>query len=429
MVFPTYGEEQMAVADLHIHSRYSRATSRNLDVENLYVWACKKGLDLVGTGDFTHPAWFDELGRKLEPADNGFYVLKPGIRQAMESHVPPACRRQVQFVLQTEISNIYKAAGKVRKVHNLIYLPSLEHAGVLNSKLSAVGNLVSDGRPILGLDSRDLLEMALDTCEDAWLIPAHIWTPWFSVLGSRSGFDSIEECYRDLSGHIHALETGLSSDPPMNWRVGALDPYLLVSSSDAHSPQRLAREATLLDCEPAYYELTAAMRRGEGIAGTLEFFPEEGKYHLDGHRKCETCLTPSQTRESNGLCPQCGKPVTVGVLHRVEALATRPEGELAPLSRPFSSLFSLDQVIAESLGLAGRNSLRVQALYERLLEAHGTELTILLDVPLEELRTGPGGIVAEAIERVRTGTVHLEAGYDGQFGTVRIFESRRSAAK
>lgn len=387
----------MFIADLHIHSKYSRATSGKLDLEHLYVWAQKKGLDLIGTGDFTYPQWFAELEEKLVPEGNGLYKLKD------------------------EISNIYKFGDKVRKVHNVVMFPDLEAAGEFGARLGRIGNVTSDGRPILGLDSRDLLEVALECSPETIFIPAHIWTPWFSALGSKSGFDSIEDCYRDLTGHIHAVETGLSSDPPMNWRVSALDRYFLVSNSDAHSPDRLGREATLFDCDLSYHEMLESMRAGSGVAGTLEFFPEEGKYHLDGHRKCNARLEPEETLAHDGLCPVCGKRVTVGVLNRVVQLADRAPGERGGRSRDFNSLFSLDQIIAECVGVASRNAKSVVKVYDQMLQTLGPELSILMELPLEDIGAGPGGTVKTAVERVRSGHVHLEGGFDGEFGVVRVF--------
>ena len=311
----------MYFADLHIHSRFSRATSRDCDLPHLDWWARRKGITLIGTGDFTHPAWRAELRDQLEPAGEGVYALRSHLRLAEGAPGPTP-----RFVVSGEISCIYKHHGRTRKVHNLILLPSLEAAEELAARLESVGNIRSDGRPILGLDSRDLLELTLDTCPEAEFIPAHIWTPHFSMFGAFSGFDTMEECFGDLTPHIHAVETGLSSDPPMNWRVSALDGLTLVSHSDAHSPARLGREADLLDTGVSYPELVWALRTGQGFAGTVEFFPEEGKYHLDGHRNCGVCLTPAQTMERGGLCPVCGKKLTIGVEHRVEELADRPAG-------------------------------------------------------------------------------------------------------
>ena len=334
----------MLIADLHIHSKYSRATSKDCGPEALDLWARKKGIGLVGTGDFTHPAWRAELREKLLPAGGGLYTLKDGGTGGPPGAEPP------RFVVTGEISTIYKKDGRTRKVHSLILLPSLEAAEDLSHRLEAIGNLHSDGRPILGLDCRDLLEITLESCPQAVFVPAHIWTPHFSVFGAFSGFSTLEECFGDLTGHIRALETGLSSDPPMNGRLSTLDGYRLISNSDAHSPSKLGREANLLDIEPSYSALAAAIQEGKGLVGTLEFFPEEGKYHFDGHRNCQQCLSPAETAAAGGLCPVCGRKLTIGVLHRVEELADRSEGVVRPDAPYFESLVPLPEVIAASEG-------------------------------------------------------------------------------
>jgi len=314
------------LADLHVHSKFSRATARNLDLEHLYIAAQWKGLSVVGTGDFTHPAWFDEICEKLLPVGNGLFLLKPDIAKACDSEVPPACRRPVWFILVTEISNIYKKDGKTRKNHNLVFSPNIDIADRLRKSLGSIGNIESDGRPILGLDARDLLEVLLTVSEDNYLVPAHIWTPWFSLLGSKSGFDSVRACFGDLADHIFALETGLSSDPPMNRRVSQLDRYALISNSDAHSPIKLGRECNRFRGEPGFFTIRRALesKDPDAFLGTVEFYPEEGKYHYDGHRKCQHRLTPDETRSFSGICPKCGKPLTLGELHRAEELADRP---------------------------------------------------------------------------------------------------------
>jgi DNA helicase-2/ATP-dependent DNA helicase PcrA len=412
------------VADIHVHSRYSRATSRDLDLEHLWVWAQRKGVRVVGTGDFTHPGWFAELERKLSPEENGLYSLRdPG--EELRRHVPPSCAGPVQFMLTVEISSIYKRDGRTRKVHNVVCVPDLQTAAALNRALARIGNIQSDGRPILGLDSRDLLEMVLSISPRAVLIPAHIWTPWFSALGSKSGFDSIEACFADLADHIFAVETGLSSDPPMNWRVSALDRYALISNSDAHSPSKLARECNLFSCEPSFDGIFAALRDPEhvGFEGTVEFFPDEGKYHLDGHRKCSQRMTPAQTRVRGGRCPVCGRPVTVGVLYRVEELADRSEDE-RPAGRPgFVSLIGFAEVVGEVLGGRGPGTKGVARVVDRCQRELGCELTILRDVPVEDLERVGGPVLAEAVRRMRAGEVRIEGGYDGEFGTIHLLES------
>jgi len=409
------------IADLHVHSRFSRATSKSLDFVALHRAALEKGIGLLGTGDFTHPGWMAEIEEQLEPAEEGLFRLRPELARAAEEGLPPACTGRVRFVLQVEISNIYKKADRVRKNHNLVYVPSLSAAKRFTESLAAIGNVTSDGRPILGLDARDLLEITLETDPLAFLIPAHIWTPWFSMLGSKSGFDSIDECFGDLAGHVFAGETGLSSDPPMNWRLSSLDRITLVSNSDAHSAAKLGREANLLDIELGYEPLLAALRDRAGFLGTLEFFPEEGKYHLDGHRKCGVRLEPEQTRELGGRCPGCGAKLTVGVMSRVLDLADRPAGHRPAGAVSFTSLVPLSEAAGEVLGV-GPGTGRARALVERLLRGIGPELTVLMDAPLEEIRRVGGPAAAEAIGRIRDGRLSIAAGYDGEFGTVHIFD-------
>ncbi len=404
----------MYVADLHIHSRFSRATSRDCDAPHLDWWARRKGIRLVGTGDFTHPAWRSELKEQLVPAGDGVYTLREALRlpDSMQGETP-------YFVVTGEISSIYKRGGRTRKVHNVILLPSLEAADELAARLEAIGNIRSDGRPILGLDSRDLLELTLEACPDAEFIPAHIWTPHFSMFGAFSGFDTIEECFADLTPHIHAVETGLSSDPPMNWRVSQLDGLTLVSHSDAHSPSKLGREANLLETALSYSALTHAIRTGEGFLGTVEFFPEEGKYHLDGHRNCGVCLTPAETAAREGLCPVCGKKLTIGVEHRVEELADRPEGFRPENAKPFESLAPLPEVIAASTGASAAGK-KVMEQYERLLHELGPEFHILRQSPIEEIERLAGPCVAEGVRRLRKGQVERRPGFDGEYGTISL---------
>ena len=390
----------MLLADLHIHSKYSLATSKDCEPETLDLWARRKGIGLVGTGDFTHPAWRAELREKLVPAEDGLYRLRPGA--GIED--PAASGEAPRFVVTGEISTIYKKNGRTRKVHSLILLPGLEAAEELAHRLEAIGNIHSDGRPILGLDCRDLLEITLEACPEAVFIPAHIWTPHFSLLGAFSAFGSIGECFEDLTPHIHALETGLSSDPPMNWRLSALDGYHLISNSDAHSPAKLGREANLLDIEMGYEGLRGALEEGRGLMGTLEFFPEEGKYHMDGHRACGRCMTPAETAKAGGRCPVCGRKVTVGVLHRVEELADREEGYVRPGAPGFQSLVPLEEVIAASDGVAAAG-VKARAKYERMLRSLGPEFTILRETPIGEIRRVAGPAVAEGIRRLREGRV------------------------
>lgn len=415
----------MFIADFHIHSRYSRATSRDCVPQVLELSARKKGLSLIGTGDFTHPAWRKELSEKLEEAEEGLYRLKDKYVQtpqmATQGHGNE--KEAPRFVVTGEISSIYKKNGKVRKVHNLILLPSLREAEALSQKLEAIGNLHSDGRPILGLDSRDLLEITLEVCSQALFIPAHIWTPHFSLFGAYSGFDAIEECFGDLTPHIHALETGLSSDPTMNWRLSALDRFAMISNSDAHSPSNLAREANLFDTALSYTHVARALkdRDNGGFLGTVEFFPEEGKYHYDGHRNCKVSFKPSQTREAQGVCPVCGGRLTVGVLHRAEALADRPEGFVPQKPRTFESLVPLREVVAASLGLTTAGK-KVEQKYDILISEVGNELFILREASLGTLEQKAGSLIAEGVRRLREGKVHIEPGYDGEYGKIKLFD-------
>ena len=412
-------------ADLHVHSKHSRATSRNCDLEHLSIWARKKGIGIVATGDFTHPAWRAELKEKLVPAEPGLFRLRPDLERFVEEWLPAACRSMdtaVRFMLSVEISTIYKKFDRTRKIHHLIYTPDFESTDRVVDSLSRIGNLHSDGRPILGLDSRHLLEIALESGPGSYLVPAHIWTPWFAALGSKSGFDAIDECYGDLAEHIFAVETGLSSDPPMNWRVSSLDRFRLVSNSDAHSPEKLGREVCVFDTDLDYFALRRALETGEGYEGTLEFFPEEGKYHLDGHRNCNVRLSPGETRAHEGRCPACGKPLTVGVMHRVEDLADRPE-EVAPpaTAGTMQSLVPLPEILSE-IHQVGPKSKRVARHYESLLGRLGPELPLLNALPLEDIAPASSSLVAEAVSRLRRQEVIRQAGYDGVYGTIRLFE-------
>ena len=407
-------------ADLHIHSKFSRACSRDCDLEHLALVGRRKGISVIGTGDFTHPRWFEELESTLVPAEPGLFRLREDVERSVEARLPASCRGPVRFMLSVEISTIYKRAERTRKVHHLLYMPDMASAARCTAALQRIGNLASDGRPILGLDSRDLLEITLESGDGAYLVPAHVWTPWFAVLGSKSGFDRVEDCYADLAGHIFALETGLSADPEMCWRVSGLDRYRLVSNSDAHSPPALGREATVLDTEIDYYAIRRALETGEGFEGTVEFFPEEGKYHLDGHRKCDVRMEPAETRRNGGLCPVCGKPPTVGVLHRVETLADRPEGTRPPGAAGFRNILQLPELVGEVLGV-GPRSKAVTAVVTGLVDQLGPELDILERIPTDEIAKAAPPLVAEAVDRVRRGAVLRDAGYDGEYGTIRIF--------
>jgi len=379
------------IADLHIHSHYSRATSKTLDPERLSISAQKKGIGLIGTGDFTHPGWVSELNDKLIETEEGLYQLRPQLQKEISPQVSPSCRSKTRFLLSGEISCIYKKRGRTRKLHHLILMPDMSSVIRFNERLDRIGNISSDGRPILGIDSRDLLEIALETDERAFFIPAHIWTPWFSLFGSKSGFDTIEECFEDLTSHIHALETGLSSDPPMNRCLSALDRYVLVSNSDAHSPGKLGREANMFDTDLDYDHVIRAMTDGRGFGGTIEL---------------------------EGLCPVCHRPLTVGVLNRVYELSDR---DVPLLSKDFVSLIPLSEVLSELLG-CGPATKKVTGFYERLISRVGPELEILMNVPLPRLRQAGGPVFAEAVERMRRKQVIREGGYDGQFGVMRLFE-------
>lgn len=406
------------IADLHIHSRFSMATSKEGTPENLDFWARKKGISLIGTGDFTHPVWREELKERLVSEGNGLYRLKDAYVKEESRKFPGEGTR---FVVSGEISSIYKKNGKTRKVHNVILLPSLEAADAMAQRLEKIGNIHSDGRPILGLDSHDLLEMMLDVCPEGILIPAHIWTPHFSVLGAKSGFDSVEECFEELAPHIHALETGLSSDPAMNWRISKLDRYQLVSNSDAHSPSKLGREANLLDIDCSYEGLYRAIQTGEGLEGTVEFFPEEGKYHFDGHRKCGVSLSPVEAERLGGICPVCGKKLTMGVDHRVEQLADRAEGFVKKDGKKYESLVPLPEVISACMGYSTASK-KVQGCFEQLIQTLGTEFDILRNVPSEDIKSCAGERIAEGIENVRTGNVKRIPGYDGEYGKIELFD-------
>ena len=406
------------IADLHVHSKYSRATSQDMCPEGLWKGAQLKGVSVIGTGDFTHPEWIKELKQKLSPAGNGLFTLK---KKYQADDVFETCRADISFMLSAEVSCIYRKNNRTRKVHSIILAPDFASAERLNLALSKIGNLKSDGRPILGLDAKQLLRITLDTSPDAMLIPAHAWTPHFSVFGSASGFDSLEECYEELTPHIYAIETGLSSDPMMNWRLSSLDAITLVSNSDAHSAGKLGREANIFDTDLAYASIMKAIQTRKGFLGTIEFFPEQGKYHYDGHRDCNVSLTPQETILHDYLCPVCNGKVTVGVMHRVEKLADREIGFRPPNAPGFSSIIPLPDIIAEGLQ-CGVNTKKVKELYMSMLERIGNEFIILLDTPLDDIERAGTPLVREAISRMRTGNVQIAPGYDGEFGTVKIFE-------
>ncbi|MBN2176006.1 MAG: UvrD-helicase domain-containing protein [Bacteroidales bacterium] len=407
------------IGDFHIHSHYSRATSKELKPEFLDYWANRKGIKVVGTGDFTHPGWLGELSEKLEPAEDGLFKLKREFVIPNQSNA----NDPVRFMLTTEISNIYKKGGKVRKVHNVIFAPDFEVAEKIQNKLSGMGfNITSDGRPILGLDSKKLLEISLDISDKIFFVPAHIWTPWFSVLGSKSGFDSVEECFEDLSDQIFAVETGLSTDPPMNWMVSSLDKYTLIANSDAHSPEKLGRNANIFKTEISYPDIIEAMKTGdpEKFLGTIDFFPEEGKYHYDGHRKCGIRWNPLETLEHNEICPVCKKPVTIGVLNRVAQLADRDDLNTRPNRHDFISLVPLKEILAELEGV-GPDSQKAERRYDSVIKQAGNEFNLLLHWDLKGVEKVGGEILGEAIKRMRNREIFIREGYDGEFGVIRVF--------
>lgn len=411
------------IGDLHIHSHYSRATSKQLAPEYLDLWARIKGVRVVGTGDFTHPGWISEMTEKFEPAEPGLFRLKSSLRipHAIDNH--ERAFAETRFVLSVEISNIYKKDGRVRKVHNVVVAPSLDAALAIRNRLERMGfNLKADGRPILGMDSRDLLELCLDCAPDVLFIPAHIWTPWFSVLGSKSGFDTVDECFGDLASHISAVETGLSSDPPLNWMCSFLDKYTLLANSDAHSPDKLGRNANIFSCELSYNGMLNAIKSGhpELFRGTIDMYPQEGKYHYDGHRKCGVCFDPVQTIENKGVCPECGKPLTIGVTNRIAELADRDNIEDRPNRLPFHYVIPLRELIAEA-HQTGQTSKKVSLTYDKMIATLGPELEILLKTPLETIRRQGGELMAEAVERMRQGKVFIEEGYDGEYGVIKVF--------
>ncbi|MBI5045522.1 MAG: DNA helicase UvrD [Candidatus Niyogibacteria bacterium] len=423
------------IADLHIHSKWSRATSKSLCLEELDRWADDKGILVMGTGDFTHPAWFKEIKTKLEPAESGLYRLK----NKYKLKTLKGTFAETRFLLTVEISGIYSRGGRARRVHNIVLAPDMATAEKIIAQLSLIGNLRSDGRPILGLDSEELAKIVLEINSRAVIIPAHVWTPWFSLFGSMSGFDSLEECFGKMSKHIFALETGLSSDPSMNWRLSALDNLALISNSDSHSLQKIGREANIFDTELSYEGIMGAIKSGapnqkskvknqkSKFVATIEFFPEEGKYHYDGHRACGVVFSPEETEKHKSLCPKCGKPVVVGVLNRVAKLSDRKTPKIAQnfyhesVGRvPYYNLVPLDEVVSEALGV-GTASKKVKEKYNNLIVKFGSELNILLNVSPKELESAGESRIAEAVRRLREGRVNIKPGYDGEYGEVSIF--------
>ena len=403
------------IADFHLHSKFSRATSFRSTLENFSKWMKIKGIKVLGTGDFTHPEWFKNLKEKLEEAEPGLFRLKNS-------------KDENRFILTTEISCVYSKRGKLRKVHLIIFAPSFEAVKKINQRLSFVGNLNADGRPTFGSDAKEILKTLLSVCENCLIVPSHAWTPWFSIFGSRSGFDSIEECFEDYSKYIFAIETGLSSNPEMNWRLSTLDKITLISCSDAHSPENIGREASIFEGEELSYEaVVGAIKKVRNLKPktlnliyTIEFFPEEGKYHYDGQRNCGIRLSPKETKKYSGICPVCGKPLTIGVLNRVEQLADRPEGFKPQGTVPFLSLVPLKEIIADAIN-QGVDTTEVEKEYKKLIEKFKNEFEILLKVDGKELKNVTLPEIAEGITRVREGKVIIEPGYDGVYGKIRIF--------
>lgn len=396
------------VADFHIHSKYSRATSREMDLDHLADWARIKGIKLLGTGDFTHHLWLEELKLKLEPVGNGLFIYK-----------------DIYFILTGEISSIYSKNNRTYRIHNLVFSPSFKIVDKINSVLSSCGNIASDGRPILGLDAKELARIMFDASEDNFVVPAHAWTPWFSVFGSMSGFNSVEECFEELTPKIHCLETGLSSDPAMNWRLSKLDKYTLISNSDSHSPSKIGREANVFNCNLDYKEILDVLKTKDKkrFLYTIEFFPEEGKYHFDGHRLCQVRFSPEETRAHQNKCPKCGKPLTVGVMNRVEELADRPIGFVPENSIPFKNLIPLEEIIADSKGIK-KESVVVEREYHAVVSKFNNEFEILLKASKEELLKKISAKIVEGILLVRQGKVTLEPGFDGEYGKIHIFSNK-----
>lgn len=416
---------QDLIVDLHVHTHYSRATSKNADLSGLYYWGKLKGINIIGTGDFTHPEWFAELRETMEPAEPGLFRLKPELAAEIDKTLPESVRNNIiRFIPTVEIATIYSKGGKVRKLHQLLVAPSFEAVSEITTRLERIGNLKADGRPILGLDSKELLRLSLEADPNMLYIPAHIWTPWFGLFGSKSGFDTIDEAFEELTPEIHAIETGLSSDPGMNWRVKNLDGVTITSHSDAHSPQKLGREATVVRAELSYDSIIGAIRTNDDrLVGTIEFFPEEGKYHYDGHRACNVRFTPEQTRAHEGICPVCNKPLVVGVDYRVGELADplRTVDFTPPFTKQVEYIIPLPEILAELHGTKSTSSVKVVADYERAYQMLGDEFSILRNVPIDQIHDAGFPALAVAIERMRRKEVVLDPGYDGVFGVIRVF--------
>lgn len=412
------------VVDLHIHSHYSRATSKDCTLAGLYKWGKLKGINVIGTGDFTHPAWFAEMRENLEPAEEGLFKLRDDMAGEIDKSLPPSVRDNIiRFLPTVEIATIYSKGGKVRKLHQLVVMPSFQAVSELNSRLERIGNLKADGRPILGLDSKELLRHALESDPSALYVPAHIWTPWFGMFGSKSGFDSVEEAYEELAPEIRAIETGLSSDPAMNWRIANLEGRAIISGSDAHSPAKLGREATVIKANLTYDDVVGAIKTNdERLIGTIEFFPEEGKYHHDGHRVCNVRFTPAETKQAAGICPSCTKPLVVGVDYRVSELATKSPDYQSRSTKQVEYIIPLAEIIAELKGVKSTNGKAVSSDYHQAIERLGDEFSILRSVSIETIESAGLPLLARAIERLRSGSVVREPGYDGVYGVIKVFK-------
>jgi len=399
------------VADFHIHSRYSRACSKDLTVRELAKWAKLKGVGLLGTGDFTHPLWLQELQETLRPTGHGLFAFDGA-----------------HFILTTEVNTLFYHGGRAHNIHHILLAPSFETVERINREFAGSGSLQLDGRPILHLEASRLVEIVTGIDARAVVIPAHAWTPHFSIFGSNSGFDTVEACFGKQAEKIFALETGLSSDPAMNWRLSQLDRYVLISNSDSHSARRIGREANVFDCELDYDEILRVLKTKDRskFLYTVEFFPEEGKYHFDGHRNCKVRLSPEETKRRGKLCPVCGRPVTVGVLNRIAALADRAEGAMSPNAIPFKHMVGLEEIISEALSV-GVGTQTVDREYFNLLERCGTEFSVLLKTPEEQLRQATSPRIVDGILRMRRGQVLIEPGYDGEYGTVKIFSAQETA--
>ncbi len=404
------------VGDFHIHSRYARATSPDMNLANLDLWARIKGIKVMGTGDFTHPLWMQEIKEQLEEAEPGLYKLK-------------GKSSETRFILTSEISCIYSKGGAVRKVHLILFAPSIQAAEAINTQLSWIGNLRSDGRPILGIDAKEVVKIALNAHPDSMVVPAHAWTPWFAVFGSKSGFNSLQECFDEYTKYIYAIETGLSSDPAMNWRLSQLDSVSLISNSDSHSLAKIGREANVFDTDVSYKGILNALKAKDPrtFLYTVEFFPEEGKYHYDGHRLCGVSMPPQKSKELGNICPKCKRPLTIGVLNRVQELADRPEGFVPPGAIPFKSLIPLEEIIADVLGV-GTGTKQSQEEYKKLISHFGNEFAVLLDAKPEEIASSTLPEITEGIVRVREGKVSIDPGYDGEYGKIEIFGKEKPVA-